>query len=60
MRGRQTLAVVPRPVRAVLLLFPIDEAGESLRKYQDELIAKEGQLKVDDTIFWVKQKVRNS
>ena len=54
------LAIVPRPVKAVLLLFPIEEAGETLRKDKDKLIAKEGQPKVDDTIFWVKQKVRNS
>jgi len=55
-----TLALVPRPVKAVLLLFPIDEAGEILRKFQDELIAQEGQPKVDDTIFWVKQKISNA
>lgn len=51
------LALVPRPVNAVLLLFPIEETGEAFRKREDERIAKEGQPKVDDTIFWVKQKV---
>jgi len=48
---------VGRPVKAVLLLFPIEKAGEELRKLEDERITKDGQPKIDDTIFWVKQKV---
>jgi len=45
-------------VKAVILLFPIDELGESERKKEDERLAKDGQSQVDDTIFWVKQTVR--
>jgi hypothetical protein len=51
------LALVPRPVKAVLLLFPIEKAGELLREEEDKRIGKEGQPKIDDTLFWVKQKV---
>ena len=51
------LKSVERPVKAVLLLFPIEKAGEASRKEEDERITKEGQPKIDDTIFWVKQKV---
>jgi len=51
------LGSVERPVKAVLLLFPIEEAGEEDRKVEDEQISRDGQPKIDDTIFWVKQKV---
>jgi len=47
---------VPKPVKAIVLLFPIDEDGEARRKEEDERIAREGQPKIDPSIFWVKQK----
>jgi len=49
--------MVPKPVKAVVLLFPIEAEGDKKRKLEDEGIAKEGQPKIDPTIFWVKQTV---
>ncbi|PPQ95420.1 hypothetical protein CVT26_008441 [Gymnopilus dilepis] len=56
----ELLAFVPQPVKAVVLLFPIDPEGEALRKAEDEKIAKEGQPGVDNTIFFVKQTISNA
>ena len=49
--------MVPGPVKAVVLLFPIDADGEERRKREDARIATEGQPMLDETIFWVKQTV---
>ena len=49
--------MVPGPVKAVVLLFPIEPEGEERRKRDDARIAIEGQPKLDNTIFWVKQTV---
>lgn len=49
--------MVPGPVKALVLLFPIEPEGEERRKREDLRIAKEGQPKLDKTIFWVKQTV---
>ena len=49
--------MVPQPVKAVVLLFPISEEYEKVRKAEDEKIAKEGQHPVDPTILWIKQTV---
>ncbi|KAH9475517.1 Ubiquitin carboxyl-terminal hydrolase 3 [Psilocybe cubensis] len=54
------LAIVPRPVKAVVLLFPIDADGEARRAEEDSKIAREGQPKIDNTIFWVKQTISNA
>jgi ubiquitin carboxyl-terminal hydrolase L3 len=54
------LSFVPRPVKAVILLFPIDEAGDVERKKEDERIAKQGQPKLDDTVLWLKQHISNA
>ncbi len=51
------LASFPRPVKAVVLLFPIEAEGDAERQEEDERLQQEGQPKIDDTIFWVKQKV---
>jgi hypothetical protein len=51
--------MLPKPVKAVLLLFPISDALESKRKKEEEKIAKEGQPSVDPTVFWIKQTVRS-
>jgi ubiquitin carboxyl-terminal hydrolase L3 len=51
--------MVPQPVKAVVLLFPITEKYEELRKEEDAKIAKEGQHPVDPTILWIKQTVRS-
>lgn len=51
--------MVPGPVKALVLLFPIDPEGEGeqKRKREDARIATEGQPMLDNTIFWVKQTV---
>ena len=49
----QLLALVPHPVHAVVLLFPIDDALEAVKKEED---AKTHE--VDPTVFWMKQTVR--
>ena len=49
--------MVPRPVQAVVLVFPYREALAK-RKAEDEHIAKEGGPNVDETVFWMKQTVR--
>ena len=49
----QLLALVPHPVHAVVLLFPIDDALEAVKKEED---AKT--YEVDPTVFWMKQTVR--
>lgn len=56
----QLLAIVPRPVKAVVLLFPIDAEGDAKRQEEDEKIAREGQPKIDNTVFWIKQTVFGS
>jgi len=48
--------MVPRPVKAVVLVFPYREALAT-RKAKDERIAKEGGPKVDETVFWIKQTI---
>ena len=56
----QLLAMVPQPVKAVVLLFPISKEYEAKRKAEDERIAREGQHPVDPTIIWIKQTVRRA
>ncbi|KAF9475560.1 cysteine proteinase [Pholiota conissans] len=56
----ELLAMVPKPVKAVILLFPIDAASEARRQEEDQQIAKEGQPKLEDTIFFVKQTIGNA
>ncbi|CAA7263835.1 unnamed protein product [Cyclocybe aegerita] len=54
------LSIVPRPVKAVVLLFPMDPEGEAKRKEEDERIARDGQPKIDSTVFWMKQTIGNA
>ncbi|KAF8178061.1 hypothetical protein BJ912DRAFT_856401 [Pholiota molesta] len=56
----ELLSLVPKPVKAVILLFPIDAQYETKRFEEDERIAKEGQPKLEDTIFFVKQTIGNA
>ena len=51
------LAMVPHPVKAVVLLFPISKEYEEKRKEEDAKIAKDGQPAIDPTILWIKQTV---
>ncbi|KAH9981969.1 peptidase C12 ubiquitin carboxyl-terminal hydrolase 1 [Russula compacta] len=54
------LNLVPRPVKAVVLLFPIRGKLEELRKEEEEKIKEEGQVPVDPTVFWIKQTISNA
>ncbi|TFK65943.1 peptidase C12, ubiquitin carboxyl-terminal hydrolase 1 [Pluteus cervinus] len=54
------LAMVPQPVIAVILLFPVSEPLAKARKEEDEQIAKDGQPKIDPTILWIKQTIGNA
>jgi len=53
------LAMVPQPVLAVLLLFPISEASEAFRKSQAEEVEKKGQT-VSPNVWYIKQTVGNA
>ncbi|KAJ7355420.1 hypothetical protein DFH08DRAFT_912432 [Mycena albidolilacea] len=54
------LAMVPQPVKAVVLLFPISPESEARRKTEDETIASKGQPELDPTIVWIKQTISNA
>ncbi|KAG5637735.1 hypothetical protein H0H81_003373 [Sphagnurus paluster] len=51
----ELLDMVKKPVKAVLLLFPITEAQETKRKEEDLKIDETGQPWLDPTIIWIKQ-----
>lgn len=54
----QLLQLVPKPVKAVILLFPIRGKLEELSKAEEAAIKEKGQVPIDPTIFWIKQTVR--
>jgi ubiquitin carboxyl-terminal hydrolase L3 len=49
--------MIPRPVQAVLLVFPYGEDFVE-QKAEDERIAKEKGHKIDGTVMWMKQTAR--
>jgi len=51
------LAMVPRPVYAVVVLFPTGGKLGEVRKAEDAEQESSGQGLVDPTIFWMKQTV---
>lgn len=53
------LAMVPGPVLAVVLLFPIKDASEAAKKEQEDRIRAEGQA-VPDSLWYTKQVVGNA
>ncbi|KAH9973188.1 peptidase C12 ubiquitin carboxyl-terminal hydrolase 1 [Lactifluus volemus] len=54
------LGLVPKPVKAVILLFPIRGKLEELRKTEEAQIKERGQVPVDPTVFWIKQTISNA
>lgn len=56
----ELLALVPQPVKAVVLLFPVSPTYEARRKQEDARIQAEGQHTIDPTIFWMKQTINNA
>ncbi|THU98639.1 cysteine proteinase [Dendrothele bispora CBS 962.96] len=55
----EMLAMIPRPVKAVILVFPWEEARYR-RAAEDERLAKEGGPKIDENVFWMKQTIHNA
>jgi len=53
------LGMVPRPVYAVLLLFPIDAHYEKYRLEQQERVKKEGQI-VGKDVYFMEQTIGNA
>ncbi|KAJ3711185.1 peptidase C12, ubiquitin carboxyl-terminal hydrolase [Lentinula raphanica] len=56
---QELLAVVPKPVKAVLLLFPISKTLEAKRREDDEKIRSTSQSSLKN-IFWIKQTISNA
>jgi len=50
--------MVRKPVKAVILLFPIRGKLEELGQQEEAKIKEEGPVPVDPTVFWIKQTVR--
>jgi ubiquitin carboxyl-terminal hydrolase L3 len=50
--------MVSRPVKAIILLFPLSETLKSKRTEEEAKIATEGQADIDPSIIWIKQTVR--
>jgi len=55
----EMLEWVPRPVKAVILLFPVSEAYEKHRQEQDEQI-KQDPPKTPEDLFYMKQLIHNA
>ncbi|NP_001088200.1 ubiquitin C-terminal hydrolase L3 L homeolog [Xenopus laevis] len=55
----ELLSMVPRPVCAVLLLFPVTEKYESFRAEEEEKIKSHGQ-ELDSSIYFMKQTISNA
>ena len=55
----ELLAMVPQPVRAVMLLFPISEASERRKQEQEAHVATHGQV-VSQRVFFMTQTVGNA
>lgn len=57
----QLLDLVAKPVKAVILLFPIRGKLEELRQQEEAKLKEEGEegrVPIDPTVFWIKQTVR--
>ncbi len=53
------LNIVPKPVAAVLMLYPIKEASKKFDQEEGLRIEKDGQI-VSNKLFYMKQTVRNA
>lgn len=54
-----SLAVVPAPINAVILLYPISDSYDNYCKEQDEEIKQKGQV-VPSDMFYMKQYIHNA
>lgn len=55
----ELLLMVPQPVLAVLLIFPITKASQTAKKEEEERISQEGQ-EVSPKLYYMKQTIRNA
>ncbi|KAJ3412834.1 Ubiquitin carboxyl-terminal hydrolase isozyme L3 [Chytridiales sp. JEL 0842] len=55
----EMLQFVPRPVAAVMLLFPVTPKYEEFRKSEEDRLKKEGQI-VSDKLYFTKQTIGNA
>ncbi|THH32359.1 hypothetical protein EUX98_g1801 [Antrodiella citrinella] len=53
------LALVPQPVKAIVLLFPYEELLPHHRE-EDSQIQKDGQYPIDPAVVWIKQTIDNA
>jgi len=53
------LAMVPQPVHALLLAFPISKASEAHKKEEQKKISEDGQ-EISDKLWFIKQKIGNA
>jgi len=54
------LNLVAKPVKAVILLFPIRGKLEELRQEEEKNLKEAGQVPIDPTVFWIKQTISNA
>ncbi|KAF8527315.1 hypothetical protein JB92DRAFT_907678 [Gautieria morchelliformis] len=56
----ELLAMIPKPVKAVVFLFPVSESTEAMRHAEDAVIESEGQPEVDPSVLYIKQTISNA
>ncbi|XP_050522088.1 ubiquitin carboxyl-terminal hydrolase isozyme L3 isoform X2 [Daktulosphaira vitifoliae] len=57
--GAEELAMVPKPVISVIMLFPFNDAYENRRLEEESFIEKKGQ-NVSENIYYLKQYIHNA
>ncbi|PWY98507.1 cysteine proteinase [Testicularia cyperi] len=56
----ELLMMVPQPVQAVLLLFPITEAVQKMRNEEDEDVEEATEAEAEGEVMWFKQTIGNA
>ncbi|KAJ8523143.1 hypothetical protein ONZ45_g376 [Pleurotus djamor] len=56
----ELLALIPQPVKALVLIFPDIGEVKARHNTEDELTRKEGTLPIDPTVVYVKQTIKNA
>jgi len=56
----ELLDMVPKPVKAVILLFPITKDVKAKRKEEDDILASDEAPPVDPTLIFIKQTISNA
>ena len=55
--SKKLLSIVPQPVHAVVLLFPIRGEIETAIEAEEATFTTQGRPEVDPTVLWIKQTV---